>query len=112
MEGDAGASRLNPPPMPKFRRLRRRRSKIHQDAAVAAEQAGPEATTEDSAASEGGAEQTSPAATTEDSAASEGGADETSPAATTEDSAASEGGADVTSPAVTAADVPEPGDTA
>jgi Mce-associated membrane protein len=56
MEGDAGASRLNPPPMPRFRRLRRPSrptgSKIEQEPAVAAETAGPEVTAEDSAASD------------------------------------------------------------
>jgi hypothetical protein len=52
MEGDAGTSRLNPPPMPMFRRLRRRRSKIHQDPAADAEQTSPEVTAEDSPESE------------------------------------------------------------
>ncbi|OCB31587.1 Mce protein [Mycobacterium malmoense] len=48
MEGDAGASRLNPPPMPKFRRLRRRRPK-NQDPAVAADPTNPDVTDEESA---------------------------------------------------------------
>lgn len=48
MEGDAGASRLNPPPMPKFRRLRGRRPK-NQDPAPAAEPTNPEVTAEESA---------------------------------------------------------------
>jgi hypothetical protein len=57
MEGDAGASRrLNPPPMPMFRRLRRPSrftgSKIEQEPAVADDQGGPEVTAEDSAASD------------------------------------------------------------
>lgn len=34
MEGDAGASRLNPPPMPKFGRLRRRRLKSSEEPVV------------------------------------------------------------------------------
>ncbi len=75
MEGDAGASRLNPPPMPKLRRLRRRRSKIEQEPAVAADQAGPEVTADDSPESEDGTDQTSPAVTAEDSAASDAEAD-------------------------------------
>jgi hypothetical protein len=77
MEGDAGSSRLNPPPMPMFRRLRRRRSKIHQEPAVAADRAGPEATADDSPESEERADQTSPAVTAEDTAASEAAASET-----------------------------------
>ncbi|OBH86839.1 Mce protein [Mycobacterium sp. E2989] len=48
MEGDAGASRLNPPPMPKFRRLRGRRPK-NQDPEPTAEPANPEVTAEESA---------------------------------------------------------------
>ncbi|WP_176704365.1 Mce protein [Mycobacterium malmoense] len=48
MEGDAGASRLNPPPMPKFRRLRRRRTK-NQDPAFAADPTNPDVTDEESA---------------------------------------------------------------
>ncbi len=75
MEGDAGASRLNPPPMPMLRRLRRRRSKIEQEPAVVADQAGPEVTAEDSPESEDATDQTSPAVTVEDSAASDAEAD-------------------------------------
>ena len=72
MEGDAGTSRLNPPPMPIFRRLRRRRPKTQQDpAAAAADQPGTEATAEESPDSEGGADQTSSEATTEESPGSE-----------------------------------------
>lgn len=41
MEGDAGTSRLNPPPMPKFRRLRGRRPK-NQDPALAANPTNPD----------------------------------------------------------------------
>jgi hypothetical protein len=53
MEGDAGASRLNPPPMPKFRRLRRRRPK-NQDPAAAAEPSVSDVTAEDVAEPEEG----------------------------------------------------------
>ncbi len=76
MEGDAGASRLNP---------------IEADDSLRAE-----AKTEDSSESEGGADQTTSAAKTEDSSESEGGADQTTSAAKTEDSSDSEGGADET----------------
>ena len=70
MEGDAGASRrLNPPPMPMFRRLRRPSrftgSKIEQEPAVADDQAGPEVTAEDSAASDTEADVTEADATEE-----------------------------------------------
>ncbi|OBB90239.1 Mce protein [Mycobacterium sp. 852002-30065_SCH5024008] len=57
MEGDAGASRLNPPPMPKFRRLRRRRPK-NQDPAIAADPTNPDVTAEDSAEPEDATEAT------------------------------------------------------
>jgi len=70
MEGDAGASRLNP---------------IDADDSLR-----PEAETEDSSESEGGADQTGPEAETEDSSESEGGADQTGPEAETEDSSESE----------------------
>jgi Mce-associated membrane protein len=63
--------------MPKFRRLRRRRSKIEQEPAVAADQAGPAVTADDSPESEDGTDQTSPAVTAEDSAASDAEADAT-----------------------------------
>lgn len=46
MEGDAGTSRLNPPPMPKFRRLRGRRPKD----AAAVDPVDSDATPEDAAA--------------------------------------------------------------
>jgi hypothetical protein len=79
MEGDAGASRLNPPPMPMFRRLRRLSRlagpKIHEEAAAAADQTSPEVTAEDTSESEGGADQTSPEVTGEDSSESEDAAD-------------------------------------
>ncbi len=83
MEGDAGASRLNPPPMQMFRRLRRSArkssSKMQQEPAVAADQTSPEVTAEESSASEAdeiGTEQISPAVTAEDSSASDGGTDQ------------------------------------
>ncbi len=57
MEGDAGASRLNPPPMPKFRRLRGRRPKT-QDSAPTAEPANPEVTADEPAEPEGATEPT------------------------------------------------------
>jgi hypothetical protein len=95
MEGDAGASRLNPPPMPMLRRLRRRRPKIHQEPAVVSDQAGPEVTAEDSSESGEGADQTSPELAAEDSSESEEGADETGAEFAAEDSSESEEGADV-----------------
>jgi Mce-associated membrane protein len=67
MEGDAGASRLNPPPMPIARRLRRLSRRTRQESEAEAEQAGSEVTTEDSAESEAEAEQDSTESTTEDS---------------------------------------------
>jgi Mce-associated membrane protein len=81
MEGDAGAGRLNPSPMPRFRRLRRPSrltgSKIEQEPAVAADQAGSEVTAEEAPESGDAADQTSPAVTAEDSAASDAEADAT-----------------------------------
>lgn len=51
MEGDAGAGRLNPPPMPRFRRLRRPSKssspKIHQEPTAAVEETTPQETAED-----------------------------------------------------------------
>ena len=47
MEGDAGASRLNPPPMSMIRRLRNRRPRIREESDAAAEQVGTEVTAED-----------------------------------------------------------------
>ncbi|WP_142280218.1 Mce protein [Mycobacterium paraense] len=83
MEGDAGAGRLNPPPMPRFRRLRRpsQRSspKIHQEPAAAAEETTLEVTAEDSTESEDGTVRTSPEATAEEPEAAE--AEATAPAA-------------------------------
>ncbi len=103
MEGDAGTnSRLNPPPMPTNRRLRRRnrtfKADVQEAEAVADETtaaSSPEVTTEDSPESEGGAEPTASAVTTEDSPESEGGAEPTE-AVATEDSPESEGGAEPT----------------
>jgi hypothetical protein len=87
MEGDAGTSRLNPPPMPKFRRLRRRRPKIQQEPTVAAEQTSAAATAEDSSEPGDGTDQTMPAATVGDSSEPGDETDETSTAVTAEDSA-------------------------
>ncbi|WAC91328.1 Mce protein [Mycobacterium sp. Aquia_213] len=55
MEGDAGASRLNPPPMSMLSRLRRRRPKDSDDVT---DETNPEVTAEDSSESEDGADQT------------------------------------------------------
>ncbi|WP_102419046.1 Mce protein [Mycobacterium sp. 4858] len=87
MEGDAGTSRLNPPPMPKFPRLGRRRPK-NEDTAAAAEPTSPEVRAEDSPESEGGAEPTSPAVTTEEPAEPEDASEETGPEAAPEEAAA------------------------
>jgi hypothetical protein len=93
MEGDAGASRLNPPPMPMIRRLRRRarisRPKIRQES-----EAADQTTTEVSPEPESEAEQTSTEATTEVAPESEGGAEQTTAEATTEVAPEPEGGAD------------------
>lgn len=48
MEGDAGASRLNPPPMSMISRLRRRRPKDPQETGDADDQTSTEATTDES----------------------------------------------------------------
>ncbi len=63
MEGDAGASRLNPPPMSMMRRLRRRQSKIRQESDAASDEISTEVTAEDSSESEVGTEQLSTEAT-------------------------------------------------
>ena len=63
MEGDAGASRLNPPPMSKIPRLSRREPKIRQESEATADEVSPEETVEDSSESGVGAEQSSPEAT-------------------------------------------------
>jgi hypothetical protein len=76
MEGDAGAGRLNPPPMPIARRLRRlsrrpgRRNR--QESEVGADQTDSEMTSEDSSESEGGTDETSTAETTASLPESEG----------------------------------------
>jgi hypothetical protein len=94
MEGDAGTGRLNPPPMPRFRRLRRPSQKsspkIHQEPAAAEDETTPQATTEESP--EPAAEPTGPAAVEEapepedshDSEDSGDRADDTGPAETAE----------------------------
>ncbi|MDT5148196.1 MAG: Mce-associated rane protein [Mycobacterium sp.] len=86
MEGDAGASRLNPPPMPTNRRLRRRNrtfkpNSSQESESVADETAAPapEATAEDSQESVVEAEKTTPAVTAEDSQESEVGTETTTP---------------------------------
>jgi hypothetical protein len=98
MEGDAGASRLNPPGMPIVRRLRRlsRRSgrRIRQESEVGADQISTEVTTEDSPESKVGADQISTEVMTEDSPESEVGADQISTEVMTEDSPESKVGAD------------------
>ena len=71
MEGDAGASRLNPPPMSMISRLRRRRPKIRQESDAAADESNTEVTTADSAESEVGADQTNTEVTVEDSTEAE-----------------------------------------
>jgi hypothetical protein len=86
MEGDAGAGRLNPPPMPRFRRLRglARRSgpKVDQEPVAAAEETTPQVTAEESPESEDGADETSPASGDSREVAPESadGTDEASPA--------------------------------
>ncbi|OBG48644.1 MULTISPECIES: Mce protein [unclassified Mycobacterium] len=70
MEGDAGTSRLNPPPMPKFRRLRGRRPK-NQDPAAAVDPIDSGATPEDSAAPDGVIEPPAPDVTVEEPAETE-----------------------------------------
>jgi hypothetical protein len=71
MEGDAGASRLNPPPMSMISRLRRRRPKIRQESDDAADETNAEVTAEDSSESEVGADQASTEVTAQDPAAPE-----------------------------------------
>ncbi|WP_161630368.1 Mce protein [Mycobacterium sp. UM_CSW] len=70
MEGDAGAGRLNPPPMPRFRRLRkpsqRSSPKIHQEPAAADDETATQVTDEESPA-----DVESPEATPEPEAESE-----------------------------------------
>ena len=87
MEGDAGASRLNPPPMPKFRRLRRRRPK-NQD--PAADPTNPEVTAEETAESEDATEPTDSEVTVEDSAEPEDATGSTDSAVTAEEPSAAQ----------------------
>lgn len=68
MEGDAGTSRLNPPPMPKFRRLRRRRPKNQDPALVPTD---PDVATEDSAGPGDAAEPPTPDVTPEQTSEAE-----------------------------------------
>ncbi|WP_374023423.1 Mce protein [Mycobacterium sp. HNNTM2301] len=70
MEGDAGTSRLNPPPMPKFRRLRGRRPK-NQDPAAAVDPIDADAAPDDSAAPDDVAEPTAAGVTAEEPAETE-----------------------------------------
>ena len=111
MEGDAGASRLNPPPMPMLRRLRRRtwipKPRIRKESDTVADPASTEVTAEDSAESEVGADPASTEVTAEDSAESGVRADPASTEVTAEDSAESEGEADQISTAVPAEDSAE-----
>ena len=78
MEGDAGASRLNPPPMSRMRRLRRQEPKTLKESEATAEDMSTEVTAEDSSESEVGAEQSSTEVTAEDSSESEVGAEQSS----------------------------------
>ncbi len=100
MEGDAGASRLNPPPMPTNRRLRRRnrtfKTNIRQESeATTADQTSPNVAAEDSSESEDGTDETTPEVEAEVSSESEGGTDEATPQVEAEVSSESEGGAGV-----------------
>jgi len=52
MEGDAGASQLNPPPMSMIRRLHRRQPRIREESDAAADQISTEVKAEESPASE------------------------------------------------------------
>ncbi|GBG37972.1 Mce protein [Mycobacterium montefiorense] len=65
MEGDAGASQLNPPPMSMISRLRRRRPKIRQESDDVTDESNTEVKTEDSPEPE--ADQTDTEVTVEDS---------------------------------------------
>jgi hypothetical protein len=90
MEGDAGASRLNPPPMSMISRLRRRRPKIRQESDDAADETNTEVTAEDSSESEVGADQASTEVTAEDSSESDAAAEPTGTEVTAQDPAAPE----------------------
>ncbi len=102
MEGDAGTGRLNPPPMPRFRRLRRpskRSSPKIQEPAAAPEETTPLETAEESPETVD-AEQTSPEATAEDSNESEDGTEQTSPEAEAGESAESDEQVEAVAPGV------------
>jgi Mce-associated membrane protein len=85
--------------MPRFRRLRRRRTKIHQEPAAAAEQTTPQVT-EESPEPEDATDETSAAATAEESPESDDATDETSAAATAEESPESEDESDAGAAAI------------
>ena len=104
MEGDAGAGRLNPPPMPIARRLRRlsRRPgrKNRQDSEIEADristdETSTDVTAEDAAEPQGDADQPSSEVATEDSEESENEADRIGTEEATEDSEESDDGAAV-----------------
>jgi hypothetical protein len=109
MEGDAGAGRLNPPPMSMIRRLRNRRPRIRQES-DAADQTSPEVKAEDSHESSAGTEQTSTEVTAEDLKESEARTEQASTAA--EDAAESETATEQIGPEETAEDVFETEDAA
>lgn len=90
MEGDAGASRLNPPPMPTNPRLRRRNQTFKPS-----DQAIPKVETEDSQGSGDGVDETSSVVTAEDSLEAGGATDQIAPEAESEDSPEADGGVDV-----------------
>ena len=107
MEGDAGASRLNPPPMSMISRLRRRRPKIRQESDDAADETNTEVTAEDSSESEVGADQTNTKVTAEDSSESDDAAEPTSTEVTAEGLVAPEAGPVTEAEAAPAAEDPE-----
>jgi Mce-associated membrane protein len=104
MEGDAGAGRLNPPPMSMIRRLRNRRPRIRQESDAAVGQATTDVTAEDASASEAGTEQIGTEVTAEDASASEAGTEQIGTEVTAEDSNASEAGTEQIGTEVTAED--------
>ncbi len=111
MEGDAGASRLNPPPMPIVRRRRRsRRPKNQQEPTVAADIS--PVTVEDSAESADVTDETGPAETVVDPAESADATDETRPAETVEDPVELADGTDEIGTDAAAAESVEPEATA
>jgi hypothetical protein len=104
MEGDAGASRLNPPPMSMIRRLRNRRPRIRQESDAAAGQATTEVPAEDASASEAGTELIGTEVTAEDPKGSEAGTEQIGTEVTAEDSKGSEAGTELIGTEVTAED--------